>query len=60
MITNLPREDAAELLKKSDGHVKVAIAMHRRGVSADEARKLLEQNHGKLRDAIANRGLEGL
>jgi N-acetylmuramic acid 6-phosphate (MurNAc-6-P) etherase len=49
-----------ELLKQADGHVKVAIVMHRRNVTADDARMLLEKHDGKLRDAIANRGLEGL
>jgi len=59
-LTNLPRTDAMDLLKKADGHVKVAIVMHRRNVGADDARALLEQHHGKMRDAVANRGLEGL
>jgi N-acetylmuramic acid 6-phosphate etherase len=52
-ITELPREQAMDLLKRADGHVKVAIVMHRRNVSADEARRLLERHAGKLRDAIA-------
>jgi N-acetylmuramic acid 6-phosphate (MurNAc-6-P) etherase len=41
-----------DLLKRADGHVKVAIVMHKRGVAAEEARKLLERHEGKLREAI--------
>jgi N-acetylmuramic acid 6-phosphate etherase len=51
-ITLLPKNESMELLKKADGHVKVAIVMHRRNVEADEARKLLERHDGKMRDAI--------
>ena len=53
-ITSLPKADAMELLKKADGHVKVAIVMHRREVSADDAKALLERNHGKLRSAAGD------
>ncbi len=59
-LTNLPRDQAMDLLKKADGHVKVAIVMHRRNVSADDARTLLDRHDGKMRDAIGDRGLEGL
>jgi N-acetylmuramic acid 6-phosphate etherase len=41
-----------ELLKKADGHVKVAIVMQRRRVNAQDARALLDRHEGKLRDAI--------
>jgi N-acetylmuramic acid 6-phosphate etherase len=51
-IAELPKDQSMELLKKADGHVKVAIVMHKRGVGADDARKLLERHEGKLRDAI--------
>jgi N-acetylmuramic acid 6-phosphate etherase len=51
-ITSLPKNESMELLKKADGHVKVAIVMHRRNVGAEEARKLLERHEGKLREAI--------
>jgi N-acetylmuramic acid 6-phosphate etherase len=51
-LTDLPRDQAMELLKKADGHVKVAIVMHKRTIGADEARKLLERHGGKMRDAI--------
>ena len=59
-LTNLSREDSMGLLKKADGHVKVAIVMHRRNVNAHDARALLDRHEGKLRDAIADRGLGGL
>jgi N-acetylmuramic acid 6-phosphate etherase len=52
MITALPKAQAMELLKKADGHVKVAIVMHEKGVSAAEARMLLDKHEGKLRSAI--------
>lgn len=60
MVTKLDNSEAAKLVEAADGHVKVAIVMHKRGVSADEARALLEKFDGKMRDAISNRGLEGL
>jgi len=59
-VTNLPHAAAMELLKKADGHVKVAIVMSRRNVTADDARALLERHDGKMRDAIGDRGLGGL
>ena len=59
-ITGMPREEAMNLLKQAEGHVKVAIVMHRRNVAAADARALLERHDGKLRDAIADRGLAGL
>ncbi len=51
-ITSLPKAESMDLLKRADGHVKVAIVMHKRGVAAEEARKLLERHEGKLREAI--------
>jgi N-acetylmuramic acid 6-phosphate etherase len=52
MITELPKAQAMELLKKADGHVKVAIVMHRKNVGIDEAKAMLERAEGKLRNAI--------
>jgi N-acetylmuramic acid 6-phosphate etherase len=52
-LTDLPKVEAMELLKKADGHVKVAIVMQRRGVGADEARALLARCEGKMREAIS-------
>jgi N-acetylmuramic acid 6-phosphate etherase len=51
-ITDLSRDDAMTLLKRADGHVKVAIVMHRRDVGIDQARDLLAKANGKLRDAL--------
>ncbi|MEA2711397.1 MAG: N-acetylmuramic acid 6-phosphate etherase [Phycisphaerales bacterium] len=59
-LTSLPKAESMELLKKADGHVKVAIVMHRRNVGADDARTLLDRHEGKLREAIGDRGLGGL
>ena len=52
-LTGLQKDDAMNLLKKSGGHVKVAIVMHKRSVGLDEAQTLLERAHGKLRDALS-------
>src|SRR5213079_2668289 len=41
-VTDMEKDDAMELLRQADGHVKVAIVMHRRNVDADGARQLLE------------------
>jgi N-acetylmuramic acid 6-phosphate etherase len=51
-LTGLPREEALELLRRADGHVKSAIIMHRRGVPLERARNLLEKADGKLRAAL--------
>jgi N-acetylmuramic acid 6-phosphate etherase len=51
-ITNLPKDQSMELLKMADGHVKVAIVMHKRKVVAADARSLLDKHDGKLRDAV--------
>jgi N-acetylmuramic acid 6-phosphate etherase len=59
-LTNLTREQSMDLLKQADGHVKVAIVIHRRNVGAPEARTLLDRHDGKMREAIADRGLAGL
>ena len=55
-ITQLERNDAMELLKKADGHVKLAIIMDRKGFDAGKARALLERHHNNLRKAIADPG----
>ena len=51
-LTNLNRDQAIGLLRAADGHVKLAVVMHRRNVPADEARALLEKAGGRLREAI--------
>jgi N-acetylmuramic acid 6-phosphate etherase len=52
MITNLEREDARRLLDRADGHVKLAIVMHKAGVGIGQARAKLENSAGRLREAI--------
>jgi N-acetylmuramic acid 6-phosphate etherase len=51
-LTGLPREGATDLLRRADGHVKVAVVMHRRNLTGEEARKRLDENGGRLRGAI--------
>jgi len=51
-ITGLDREAAVKVLQAAGGHVKLAVVMQKRGVSADAARELLEKAGGKLREAV--------
>ena len=46
------RDDARELLVRADGSVKLALMMHKLGVSSDEARAKLEQAGGVVRRVI--------
>jgi N-acetylmuramic acid 6-phosphate etherase len=54
-LTGLSRERAMELLRAADGHVKLAVVMHKRNVPADEGRRLLERAGGRLREAVDER-----
>src|SRR3954447_22165187 len=51
-LTGLGRDDATDLLRRAEGHVKLAVVMHKAGVGADEAKRRLERAGGRLRDAI--------
>ena len=51
-ITGLPREEATDLLRSADGHVKLALVMHGRGVGVDDARRILDRSGGAIRDAL--------
>jgi N-acetylmuramic acid 6-phosphate etherase len=51
-LTGIDRDAAMDLLKRADGHVKVAIVMHRAGVPINAARELLDAANGRLRDAL--------
>ena len=51
-LTDLNRDEASELLLKSDRKVKLALLMHWTGVDATEGEKLLEQNQGELRSLV--------
>jgi N-acetylmuramic acid 6-phosphate etherase len=55
-ITGLPRAESMDLVDRADGHVKVAVVMHGRGVGLPEARTLLESAGGSLRAALNGRG----
>jgi N-acetylmuramic acid 6-phosphate etherase len=54
MVTGLERNAAMELLRCAEGHVKVAIVMHRRNATIEAAQLILQKADGKLRDAIRN------
>jgi N-acetylmuramic acid 6-phosphate etherase len=51
-LTGLDRDHAANLLRAAEGHVKLAVVMHKRHVSAGEALLLLDKAGGKLREAV--------
>lgn len=51
-ITGLSPGEAMNLLRTANGHVKLAVVMHKRSVSAEQARQLLETAGGKLREAL--------
>ena len=51
-LTDLDRQAAMDLLKSAEGNVKVAIVMHKRRLTLAQAAELLQQVHGRLRDAL--------
>ena len=51
-LTGLDREQAMDLLQRADGHVKLAVVMHRRDVPKEEAQRLLAEHQGRLRAAL--------
>jgi N-acetylmuramic acid 6-phosphate etherase len=51
-VTGLPRDQAMEVLRAADGHVKVAIVMQRRAVDRDEAKEIVARAGGRLREAL--------
>ncbi len=51
-IAGVDRPTAAKLLASADGHVKLAVVMHRRGLTAEQAKAKLEAAGGVLRRAI--------
>jgi len=48
----LTRPMAVQAMREANGEVKVAVVMGKKKVSAEEARRLLEQHGGRLRDVI--------
>ncbi len=51
-IACLSEQQAAEQLSRCDGEVKTAIVAAKRGVEAQQARALIEQASGRLRQAL--------
>ncbi len=51
-FTDLPHNEAGELLRNCDGEVKTAIVVHKLKISQDEARKTLKDASGSLRSVI--------
>jgi N-acetylmuramic acid 6-phosphate etherase len=51
-LTGLNRDESLEILKKSDGWVKVAVVMQRKSLSNTEAVKRLNECNGSLRRAL--------
>ena len=47
-LTGLDPEQAMELLHRAEGHVKLALVMHRRKVTAQEAQRILDQAGERL------------
>jgi len=52
--TGLPRDHARAVLDAAGGRVKTAIVMARRGVSGDEADRLLAEHQGRLRSIVGD------
>ena len=52
VCSNVSREQAAEMLHAAQGDLKAAIIMQRLGVPLDDAKKLLRENHGHLRNTL--------
>ncbi len=50
--TDLDRPKAAELLVRADSMVKTALVMERRGVSAEQANRLLDEHNGQIRPIL--------
>ena len=53
-LTGLDERAAAALLLDANNEVKTAVVMQRRGVHADQARKLLDEAGGQLRQVIGD------
>ncbi len=52
--TGLARDDARAVLDAAGGRLKTAIVMARRGVSGDEADRLLAEHQGRLRSIVGD------
>jgi N-acetylmuramic acid 6-phosphate etherase len=52
--TGLDRDAAGAVITRADGQIKRAIVMARRGVSREEADRLLEEHQGRLRSIVGD------
>jgi N-acetylmuramic acid 6-phosphate etherase len=52
-LTGLGRDEAMTLLDRADGHVKLAVLMHKMSLDAARARERLDAAGGRLRAALA-------
>jgi N-acetylmuramic acid 6-phosphate etherase len=52
LLTGLPPATAGPLLRRAGGHPKLAVVMHRRGVSRTVARRLLAEHADDLRAVL--------
>ena len=52
--TGLDRHAAGDVITRADGQIKRAIVMARRGVSPEEADRLLEAHQGRLRSIVGD------
>jgi N-acetylmuramic acid 6-phosphate etherase len=53
-VCGVTREEARALLAEADGRVKLAIVMHKRGMSADEAQRALDEVGGVIRRVVTD------
>ena len=53
-LTGLDRDASMDLLRRADGHVKVAVVMQKRGVDREAARRRIDSAGGNLRVALGN------
>jgi len=51
-ITGVGRDESSLLLERARGRVKTAIVMHQKGVSCEEAERLLAEHEGKVRSVL--------
>jgi N-acetylmuramic acid 6-phosphate etherase len=56
METGLGREGSLALLRSAGGRAKIAIVMHHRGVDADRAEELLNENDGMMHRVLRHDG----
>jgi len=53
IAANVPRAEAVQAVRDADGNLRLATVMARRKVSADEARRILAEHDGDLREVLA-------